>query len=287
MKNLITIVIFCIVLYVYLRIYFHIKISNDLEVYEIEQPSKNKLEEICDLKQPIVFKHFNTELIDACNIQNISTQYHAFDVNVRGKDSDELYASLTLNKSVKLFKKDKNNIYFTENNMEFLNDTGLKKIYNHNDAIFRPFLVINCKYDFLFGSGHTPLRYNINYRNYFYVTNGKITIKLCSPKHTKHLYKINDYENLEFRSPINPWNPDKKHKNDYDKIKFLEFTAEKGTVIHIPPFWWYSIKFEPDSFVSTFQYKTLFNFIAMAPQYCMSVLQSQNIKLKIIKKLDI
>ena len=287
MNNLLTIVIFCIVLYIYIHIYFHIKKSNDLEVYEIVQPSKSKLEEICDLKQPIIFKYENLQLIETCNINYINNLYYAFDINIRGKESDELYTKLPLGKAIKLFKKDQKNTYITENNMEFLTDTGMLKVFNHNDEFMRPLLVVNCLYDFMFGSGNTPLRYNINYRNYFYVTSGKIKIKLCSSKYTKYLYKSNDYENFEFRSPINPWNVEKKYKNDYDKIKFLEFTAEKGTIIHIPAYWWYSIQFEDDSFVSVFKYKTTFNVLAIAPQLVMSVLQSQNVKHKVLKKLDI
>ena len=42
----IAIFIFCVVLFLYLHIYYHLKTSNDLEVYTIEKPSKNKLEEI-------------------------------------------------------------------------------------------------------------------------------------------------------------------------------------------------------------------------------------------------
>ena len=287
MNNLLTIVIFCIVLYIYIHIYFHIKKSNDLEVYEIVQPSKSKLEEICDLKQPIIFKYENLQLIETCNIDYINNLYYAFDINIRGKENDELYTKLPLGKAIKLFKKDQNNTYITENNMEFLTDTGMLKIFNHNDEFMRPLLVVNCLYDFIFGSGNTPLRYNINYRNYFYVTSGKIKIKLCSSKYTKYLYKSNDYENFEFRSPINPWNVEKKYRNDYDKIKFLEFTAEKGTIIHIPAYWWYSIKFEDNSFVSVCKYKTTFNVLSIAPQIAMSVLQSQNVKHKVLKKLDI
>ena len=41
--------IFCIVLFLYLHIFFHLKTINDLEVYEVEEPSKDKLEEICDM----------------------------------------------------------------------------------------------------------------------------------------------------------------------------------------------------------------------------------------------
>ena len=55
MKGLIALLIFCLVLFIYLHVYFHLKTSNDLEVYEIEQPSKDKLEEICDLRQPVIF----------------------------------------------------------------------------------------------------------------------------------------------------------------------------------------------------------------------------------------
>ena len=116
MNTLLTIVIFCIVLYIYLHICFHIKKSNDLEVYEIELPHKNKLEEICDFKQPVVFKYHNDALLDNCNIENINNLYYAFDINIRGKDDDELYTKLTLDKSIKPFKKDKNMTYYTENN---------------------------------------------------------------------------------------------------------------------------------------------------------------------------
>ena len=59
MNYFIAIFIFCVVLFLYLHIYYHLKTSNDLEVYTIERPSKNKLEEICDLRQPVVFEFSN------------------------------------------------------------------------------------------------------------------------------------------------------------------------------------------------------------------------------------
>ena len=60
METIITCFIFCIVLFMYIHIFFHLNTSDDLEVYEIDQPSKEKLEEICDIKQPVVF-NFNNE----------------------------------------------------------------------------------------------------------------------------------------------------------------------------------------------------------------------------------
>ena len=59
----ISIFIFCIVLFLYLHIHFHLKRSNDLEVYEIEQPSKQRLEEVCDIRQPTTFEFYNDQLL--------------------------------------------------------------------------------------------------------------------------------------------------------------------------------------------------------------------------------
>ena len=55
MKIIIGFVIFFLVLFIYLHVLFHLKTSNDLEIYELDEISKEKLEEICDLRQPVIF----------------------------------------------------------------------------------------------------------------------------------------------------------------------------------------------------------------------------------------
>ena len=40
------IIIFCIILFLYLHIQFHLKTSDDLEIFEMESSSKERLEEI-------------------------------------------------------------------------------------------------------------------------------------------------------------------------------------------------------------------------------------------------
>ena len=59
------------------------KTSNDLEVYTIERPSKNKLEEICDLRQPVVFEFSNERLLESCNLASLDDNYGAFDIKLR------------------------------------------------------------------------------------------------------------------------------------------------------------------------------------------------------------
>ena len=92
MKYVFEICIFVVILVLYLHIYFHLKVSNDLEVYSIEEPSKDKLEEICDLRQPALFECKMESIIETSNKTYLNDNYHAFEVQVRNtneKDNDK------------------------------------------------------------------------------------------------------------------------------------------------------------------------------------------------------
>jgi hypothetical protein len=285
--------IFCIVLFLYLHIQFHLKTSDDLEIYEIEQASKDRMEEICDLRQPVLFdcdEDIN-KIVQTTNKSILLDNYPVFEVKIRDKNEpnslEELYLPLPLHIACKLFQEDANSAYFSENNMDFLTETGVIKNMTYNDEFLRPRLVSNCNYDIMFGSDglETPFRYELNYRNYFIVTQGSLSIKMAPPKSTKYLYPINDYENFEFRSPINPWNPQSRFRADFDKIKCLEIVLSPGKFLFIPAYWWYTFKFSENTSVSCFRYRTYMNNIAISPNICMYALQNQNVDRKIAKNI--
>jgi hypothetical protein len=133
----------------------------------------------------------------------------------------------------------------------------------------------------------TPFRYEINYRNFFLLTEGSAQIKLAPPYSVKYLYPIYDYENFEFRSPVNPWSPQPKYIADFDKIKCLEFTLLPGKTLFIPAYWWYSIKFNTKTSISCFHYRTYMNNLAITPYIGMHALQIQNVKRDVVKKASI
>jgi hypothetical protein len=141
----------------------------------------------------------------------------------------------------------------------------------------------------MFGSANveTPFRYEMNYRNYFIVTEGSLLVKMAPPKSAKYLYPINDYENFEFRSQIDPWKPQQRFKADFDKIKCLEIVLTPGKFLFIPAYWWYTFKFNENTSVSCFRYRTYMNNIAISPSIAMYALQNQNVERKIVKKIDI
>ena len=310
----ISIFIFCIVLFLYLHINFHLKRSNDLEVYEIEQPSKQRLEEVCDIRQPTTFEFYNEQLLAQLSYQGIHTNYRAFDIHIRdvnktvssssssssAADADTakspqkgtenevvLYIPVTFKIAHEVLKKDAEMKYISEQNADFIDETGLLKIFQLNDEFLRPYMVSTCMYDIMMASTGTttPLRYEVNYRNYFLVTQGRIKILLIPPKDTRYLYPINDYDILEFRSPVNPWKVQPEYQDDFDKIKTLEVELFQGMVMFIPAFWWYSIQYiVHETSVCSFKYRTHMNTLAIAPQLTLNVLQNMNIKRDTLEK---
>ena len=293
MEIIIGFFIFCLVLFIYLHIQFHLKTSEDLEMYEVEQPSKDKLEEICDLRQPVLFDFDCQKIVESSNKSYISNNYNAFEIKIRNvKETDpnsELYIPLPLHAANKLFNEDNNSTYFSENNNEFLEETGVIKSLKYNDEFLRPYMVSNCNYDIMMGSANTctPFRYEINYRNYYLLTEGSAQIKLAPPHSIRYLYPNYDYENFEFRSPVDPWSPQPKYTADFDKMKCLEFTLTPGKTLYIPAYWWYSIKFNKNTSISCFNYRTYMNNIAVAPYIGMHALQIQNVKRNVVKKASI
>ena len=291
--------IFCVILFLYLHIQFHLKTGDDLEIYEIDQASKDRMEEICDLRQPVLFdcdEDIN-KIIQTTNKSALLENYPVFEVKIRDhvkpdiplSSTEDLYVPLPFHIACKLFQEDTNANYFTENNQDFLTETGVIKNMTYNDEFLRPRLVSNCNYDIMFGSTNveTPFRYEMNYRNYFIVTEGSLLVKMAPPKSAKYLYPINDYENFEFRSQIDPWKPQQKFKADFDKIKCLEIVLTPGKFLFIPAYWWYTFKFNENTSVSCFRYRTYINNIAISPSIAMYALQNQNVERKIVKKIDI
>ena len=306
----ISIFIFCLVLFVYLHIQFHCKTSNDLEIYEIDNVSKEKFEELCDIRQPIIFLFENEKIINNTCYDYIYNNYNSFDIQIRESafnkqsgnnnilkdttiESDvDVYVPLSLNLANKLFVEDDTETYYSANNTDFLKETGVIKSFQYNDEFLRPYMLCNSKYDVMTGSNNTvtPFKYELNYRNFFLVTQGSIEVKMTPPKSTKYLYPVKDYELFEFKSPVNPWNVSPEYKADFDKIKCLEFTVTQGKALYIPAYWWYSIKFHKNTSISCFKYKTYMNCVSIIPDLSLHGLQLQNIKrntVKITKKYNI
>lgn len=286
--------VFFVVLFVYIHVYHQYSTSNDFEVYEFDTITKDRLEEICRLKQPFVFSLSPTESgIYNTNTHGIASQYAQFELNIRtstmgNTDHPDESVPLSLDKAIELFNRDDaEKKYYSDDNAEFLAESGLVKHLHASDHLFRPPMVCSRMYDVITGSssGYTPLRYEINDRNYFAVVSGVVDVVLIPPKYTKYLRSHSNYDAFEFNSSIDVWNVQEKYAQEYKKSKSLQVSLNSGKVLYVPPYWWYSIRFGPNTSVTSLKYRTYMNTLAIFPYTCMHYLQMLNVKGKTIEHL--
>lgn len=291
------ILIFIFVLLSYIHIMREYKTSEDLEIYEFDYKDNNYLQEICELKQPAIFSlreitpgfydNINADTLEEFNNSELKIK-ESNDYWEESKPID--YVLLPFQSSLNLMKTDTHSNYITEDNDFFIKETELSKHYEIVDQLIKPHFSVNTIYDIMSGSdkSSTPFRYHTNNRFFLSVNSGKIRVKLTPWKSSKYLYPIKDYECYEFRSPINPWKPQRKFYSEMDKLKFLEFDISQGKILYIPSYWWYSIQYTSDcTFVCGFTYNSVTNYMANVKDFGLYYLQQSNTKDKIAKTMDI
>lgn len=304
MNWVIQLIVFCIVLFLYIHVYHHLKTSSDLELYELNVPVKQQLEELCDIRQPVKFVYNEPELLTYTELPYVEDCYGVFDIHIRTnyvekeqriehsfRDTQDVplekesVLPFLLTKAIPLFQKDTTKQYYSEHNSDFLYETGMIKKYQYYDSLLRPHMVSSCNYDYIFGTNktNTPLRYHLEYRNYYLVTYGKVTITMIPPSYSKYLHGQTNYELFEFYSPVNVWNPQPQYKHDFEKVKTLTLTLAKGDILYIPAYWWYSIQFDELSSLVNFQYRTYMSMVSIAPHLIMYALQHANVKHHVAK----
>jgi hypothetical protein len=266
--------IFLFVIFIYLHIRFQLKTVNDLEIYEIDYVDNPNLQEICDIRLPVIFSA--PAAAAKINPAAFSKHQTAHDVNIYDVADNATAAVATPVKlgftaAHNLITADKNSQFYSCQNSDFLEETDLAAAqYEKNDSIWKPSLTAQTKYDFIFGSRGAimPLTYHVDFRRFFHVLRGQITIKLTYWKSEKWLSPAaGDY------SSVNAWNPQDEYKENYEKVKFMDVVVPAGRVVYIPPYWWYSIKFtqkqNDETVVASYSYRTYANLLAIMPRIIM------------------
>ena len=208
--------IFIVILFVYIHVTAQWKTSDDLEIYEADYESASHLQEICSVKQPVVFKFQKEQTAIAFFERFQASNFEKHDnIDIRVKDRRDYnrtgthgpgskdkdpsvdYAPLSFRSARRLMTTDTTAKYFSEKNHAFLEESGLDKLTDSMDPILKPPLSAYTKHDILLGSPlvNTPLRYRRESHHFIAVTRGKIHVKLCPPKYSKIIPHFKDYEN--------------------------------------------------------------------------------------------
>lgn len=283
MNFLMTFLIFILILFLYVHVNDQHKKSEDLEIYEMDYTSNVELQKICNIKQPVIFEFEKihpkifSDVIQFKKHENNDVQLK--DVldywNPEINSVDPIVLSTSSFQT--LIESDPKSHFFMENNEVFLEESGIACQIGELDEYLKPSFNIHSKCDLLIGSVNcvTPIRFHTDYRRFYVVTSGKISVKMTSWRSRKYLNPIIDYDNYEFFSKMNVWTTQSTSEtttetnettmnetNDLNKMKFLEFDVHTGYVLYIPPYWWHSIKFHKDAEVVSVSYQTPINVLS-------------------------
>lgn len=246
MKFILYLIIFIISIITYIHVLYHLKQSNIYEVYDIDYKNVKQLNEICDLRQPFTFRPIESPIPISWDSLDSKMQLNILH---KSKDKKSVYSEYN-NKIIDNFK----------NKMLFL------------EKYIKPDFNITCLYDIIYSHENmeSELTHTYNYRNFYYVTEGNISIRFFPPEVSSLIDHNTDFETLNERSTYNIWND--------NKYKYIEINASKNDVIFIPPYWWYSIKCSTKSCVLVYKYRTFMNNVTIIPKLLYSYIAIHNKK---------
>jgi len=293
MDFFVTFFIFILVIFLYIHIVAQYKTSEDLEIYEMDYRNNRQLQEICELKQPILFQA--PPEMDPIKLDEWRQRGAEYDVAMKshadyyaecgeGSACDYVLMSYSAFDSL-VSTKIGGGAYFTEKNHDFIEDVGFYGEYRDIDTFLKPPYVAKTAYDFIGGSvgAVIPMRYHTDSHRYFYVTSGKIRVKMTPYKSRKYLHVIKDYDHYEFWCPINVWAPQEKYKNDYEKLRFVEFDVVGGYILYVPAYWFYSFEIaDPDTQIMSVIYNSPVNLLAHVPDMVRYYMQFSTTKQRIM-----
>jgi len=233
-----------IIVMAYVHICFHMKTSNELEVYDLRKPNKEVFDEICDYRQPVKV-HMGNELSKV-------TDLFMGAIFIRNVTQDPSFVSVDIETANRIFEQDKQSRYISERNT---------KKDDCADVFLRPHLCAFRYYDYMRGSegAVTPFKYDLYYRHFLYVSDGTVCVRVATPNTSEMLHMVKDSELFEFRAYDDPW-------KENTSFRTKELTLSKGDLLYIPAYWWYSIKYTQKGRIVAFKYHTYASACSIFPK---------------------
>lgn len=263
-------IVFIIVLFIYLHVQFQLSTSSEEKIYDVEFGHNKRIDDVFDLKQPVVLHtttnsricgNNNLYIQDFFNKRSLLSAFGEKEVCVLDNTSEDIntIVSSTMKSANDLFNADKKGIYYTESNKEIIDNLDKFKLAALTSyyTFLKPPLCSNTIYDIIFGSEHvtTIAKYSIMFRNYFLVTVGEVEIRLVTPDNVQSEHTISKYETFEYVSKNNLWDTTETPNS-------INVVLKKGECMYIPPYWLYSFKLSKDAVIVSSRYNSYLTEVA-------------------------
>lgn len=270
--------IFVVVVFLYFHVQYQYKTSDVLEIYEIDYVSNVKLQEICELKQPVLFYLPVFESSPILSFQNIK--------DIREFYKDPISTSV---ESLKLSSSSAQGLLDTDTKGVFYSDRNrVDSLGLEIDMSLKPSFTVHKQYDILVGSrnSNTPFMFHTESRRFLSVSQkpnaekpaSGIKVKMIPWKYKSQFEPIQyDYEHYE-------WWSSSREKELHSTC--IEFLVKPGFTLFVPAYWWYSIQFtDVYSQVNSATYSTPANLLSNSRHLALYILQQQNVSQFFLKPL--
>ena len=265
MNYLHILVTFLVVLFIYIHIQFQLSHSSERDVYVLDIPVTIPIEEIFELKQPVIMHLHEQGALSLLSKNILCEHLPKFDMSVYDNTREITHAHiLSSTKATRdLFYNDEEKKYYTERNHGFVKNLVPRSPFKdimHRHQLLEPPLCSRKIYDIMFGSNNavTSTQYSIMYRNIFTVTQGNLHVKMMHPDIAQEhkIFVKPNYTDMSFftEENIDLWG-DKYHETIY-------LTLKEGDTLSIPPYWIYSFRYEDETFVVCSQFNSYMTEIA-------------------------
>lgn len=308
MNTFVYFLLFIIIILFYFHFIEQFKRGEDLEIYELDYTNNAMLQEMSKKRQPIVFDfspilssyHFlNTLSLDTLAIKMgkddvcVKDVWDYWNVEEGGDALSKQASPMGLQTAMTLMTTDSKAHYISYGNQEFIRNGILDEYFPSFHEYIRPSFTLVSRPDICFGSRNAtmPLTYHTDFELFIFVpsTVGKIRVKMIPYKYTKYLHLRKDYDQYEFYSPVNIWEPQEQYRNDVEKTQILDFDVDGGHMLIIPPYWWYSVQFiGEECFYYSMTYITAMNVLANSVDYTKYYLEQYSSRgEKTVRTLDV
>lgn len=274
--------VFFIILFSYIHIQHQFKSGEDLEIYVYDVTTVKALQEMLQLKQPVMFQldlalGKDIEPLEFIEVKD-SRDYQRRNDSTKNVESIQV----TLESARRLMDTDTKGWFYSNRNRP---NASWKSWFRKMDTFLKPAFSIYTETDLIYGSKYsrTTTSFHRESHVFLYVppeTNqGNIRLRMTPPKSKVFLNPVNDYTYFENWSAVDLFEP-------HEKIQCIDFFLKPGYVVFIPPYWFYSIEFqEKDNEVCMVKYTTGANFLANINHIGLFYMQQQNIQEKWWKPL--
>ena len=245
MHTLEIVAIFVIVLFCYIHLHFHLKVSNEREVHRLQGSLQGHLDDLCSSRQPVVFK--------SPHHPEFAKQYS----DTALSKSSAAITAICGEQSLPYIEARKSGICRVSR--EALDRSNLLTGCATWLAPLKPVGTTITKHELVHGvaSSSTPLTQEFSYRHYIIPCDARITVKLVPPSFSKYATKTSTGSGTFAAYAADGWEWTEGNGE-------IEITVEPGQALFVPSHWWYSMKFNTAGVVSQFRFVTAVNQIVNA-----------------------